>query len=575
MKSIAALILILSAMVCGTPVEKPGTYVTSVDKNDFIDTSLNVIQFPKGYASFEKLFQKLDTLVFENRGQIRILHIGGSHLQADVISGRIREHFVKEYPGASAGRGFVFPYSAAKTNTPSSYASKYRGIWTSSKNISRQVSLPLGLLGIAISTNDPRAEFSLFLNKYNPTPIWNESRIRLFGYSDSSDVVPVLRVDSMDVEGVLDTASQSYLFTPPHPVDTINVVFRWADTTFQATTAQFVTDSLAQDSIQRVQDSIARVQDSLSALDPNAKSSSSAVSSSSEKMDELQKDSVLLDSAGLPLDSMFFGECDVLDTACVAQEERSWKNAPDTLTTDSVPQRVRPRFTLTGLLTETDAPGISYTNVGINGARVPSYFEDVCPRFEHELGFFKPDLVIFAIGINDANVENFDGKGFSKNYEQLIARIRKVNPDVAMIFETNNDMYRKARKRYVQHLAGETARQAFFKLAEKYKAGVWDKFYIMGGLGSMAQWEKANLAKKDKVHFNLAGYNLLGDLFFKAFLQAYQEHIARLPALEPYTPQDSVAKDSAEKTSTIPAPKPDTAPAVKPAPAKTDTTPKS
>ena len=87
----------------------PGYYDVDFSKYDFIDTSLNTIQFPKGSASFEQFFNKLDTLVFENRGTVRILHIGGSHLQADVISGRIREHLIKEYPGASAGRGFLFP----------------------------------------------------------------------------------------------------------------------------------------------------------------------------------------------------------------------------------------------------------------------------------------------------------------------------------------------------------------------------------------------------------------------------------------------------------------------------------
>ena len=87
----------------------PGAYTLDLSRYDFIDTTLNVIQYPKGSAAFTPFFNKMDTLVFENRGQIRILHIGGSHLQADVISGRIREHFIKEYPGASAGRGFVFP----------------------------------------------------------------------------------------------------------------------------------------------------------------------------------------------------------------------------------------------------------------------------------------------------------------------------------------------------------------------------------------------------------------------------------------------------------------------------------
>ena len=103
------------------------------------------------------------------------------------------------------------------------------------------------------------------------------------------------------------------------------------------------------------------------------------------------------------------------------------------------------------------------------------------------------------------------------------------------------------RKRYVQHPNGEVARKSFFILADKYKAGVWDKFSIMGGLGSMAKWEKANLAKKDKVHFKLSGYNLLGDLFYKAIIQAYQDHIANLPALEPEAPKPAPKKADSTK----------------------------
>ena len=74
----------------------PGSYSLDLSKYDFIDTTVNVIQFPKGNAAFTHFFNKMDTLVFENQGQVRIMHVGGSHLQADVISGRIREHMIKE-----------------------------------------------------------------------------------------------------------------------------------------------------------------------------------------------------------------------------------------------------------------------------------------------------------------------------------------------------------------------------------------------------------------------------------------------------------------------------------------------
>ncbi|SMG15204.1 GDSL-type esterase/lipase family protein [Fibrobacter sp. UWB13] len=548
---IAAILGIVSmgSMVSAKDMEiTPGYYDVDFTKYDFIDTSLNTIQFPQGSASFEPFFKKLDTLVFENRGKVRILHIGGSHLQADVISGRIREHLVKEYPGASAGRGFVFPYSAARTNTPASYASYYKGIWDKNKNVQHEITKPLGLLGIAISTRDPRAEITLLLDKYNTEPIWGETSFRVFGYSDSNDVEPVLRIDSMDVFGTFDASSQSYVFTSPRPIDTIQIAFRWADTTKQAEVAAFITDSLYKDSVARA-DSLARVADSLRmdslGITPPA--------SSAQQM-----------AQAVAADSMFQGDCeDVLDTNCLNRDE-DLQAALDSAAADTVPPR--PHFTLTGILAENNAPGITYTNVGINGAKVSNYFEETCPLFEKEMSYYKPDLVIFAIGINDANVDVFNDKAFREDYDMLIKRIRKVSPKTAFIFETNNDSYRKVRKKkYVQHPNGEVARKAFFMLADKHKAGVWDKFSIMGGLGSMAKWEKADLAKKDKVHFKTAGYQLLGDMFYKALMQAYFDHIASLPAEAPVVAQ---AKPAATPT---PAPTPKTIPAASSVAPKTPT----
>ena len=535
MRKVALIIAMLALCVFARePAPSPSDYTLDLSKYGFIDTSLNKIQFPKGNKSFEPFFKKLDTLVFENRGQVRILHIGGSHIQADAMSGRIREHLVKEYPGASAGRGFVFPFSAAKTNTPSSYGSTYKGIWDMSKNVLHEVKKPLGLLGIAVSTSDPRAEFSILLNRYNPQPIWSETKIRLFGYSDNGDVIPVLHVDSLEIPGKLDSATQSFTFPIPHPIDSIHISFRWLDSLQQAEIARFITDSLRQDSIARaaaLADSLAK--DSLARKDSSKKPAAAPAA--------------IPDNVALPLDSMY-QDSSVIDTAL--DEPPPFEPEPmaqqDTSSKESKPGR--PRFTLTGIYTESDAPGIMYTNVGINGAKVPNYFEATCPLFEKELAFLKPDLVIFAIGINDANVDRFDDKGFRANYDTLITRIHKVSPNTAIIFETNNDSFRMTkRKRYVQHPNGEVARKSFFILADKYKAGIWDKFSIMGGLGSMAKWEKANLAKKDKVHFKLAGYNLLGDLFYKAIIQAYQDHIANLPALEPEAPKPAPKKADSTK----------------------------
>lgn len=434
----------------------------------FIDTTINEIQFPRGDSSYNLFYKKMDSLVFENKGQVRIIHFGGSHIQADVFSNRVRENLVKRYPGLAAGRGFVFPYSAARTNTPSSYASYYKGKWDMSKNVLKEITKPLGLLGIAVSTIDPQAEVSIFLNQYNSTPIWFFNRIRILGYSDLKDVEPVIIMDSNTYRGKLDSVNQSYLFDLPRSTDSLIVSFKWKDT-------------LKQDSLIRL-----------------------------IKIDSLNKDTAKQKLTQVELvaaDSMF----------------------QDTLIlTDSL-QGDAHKFTLTGIIVENEHPGISYTNVGINGAKVQAYL--VCPNLQRDLSFFKPDLIIFSIGINDAHVEFFNDQKFQDDYDSLITVVKTIAPDAAILFTTNNDAFRKGkRKNYIQHPNGEIARKAFFKMAKKYEAGVWDLFSIMGGLGSMAKWEKADLAKKDKVHFKSSGYKLLGDLFYDALLKTYNNHIAYLPA---------------------------------------------
>jgi lysophospholipase L1-like esterase len=190
---------------------------------------------------------------------------------------------------------------------------------------------------------------------------------------------------------------------------------------------------------------------------------------------------------------------------------------------DSVPGE----FTLTGVLLENGMPGISVHGIGVNGASVPSYLR--CDDFERDLELIRPDLIIFGIGINDAAEKDFEKQVFMRNFDELIRIIKRVNPDCALLFMSNNDSFKRVKgkryKRYEVNTNGLIVEEAFMEMGRQYNAAVWDQFDIMGGLKSMQDWEKAGLAKKDKVHFTNEGYMLLGDLLYNALITKYIEHV--------------------------------------------------
>ena len=179
-------------------------------------------------------------------------------------------------------------------------------------------------------------------------------------------------------------------------------------------------------------------------------------------------------------------------------------------------------FRLRGVLPASAPNGITYTASGINGAAVPSWLR--CTRFVEELQLLPPDLVVFGIGINDANVlpQNFDAEDFKNNYRELIRRIRSVNPSCNFIFISNNDCWFNVKGRRRQFNTNTPkVQQAMRQLAREYGGAVFDVFSIMGGLRSSSQWVRSGLMRPDHIHFTREGYELLGDLLYNAIIRDY------------------------------------------------------
>lgn len=383
----------------------------------FVNYGENKISFPSDSSCLDPVMAKMDSILFLGSGRLNILVIGDSHTQGGTFVKEVRNNLVSLKPLSDGGFGLVFPFSAAKTNNPNGYRTRFTGTWTAARNTMKDPPKRLGLTGMALSTSDGEASVTIVsrgrkAKETDPHYLFNT--VKVLGYMDGGDRIPVVLEDEDTLAGVPSLGDSCWTFILPDLTDSVKI---------------------ATDGTKGV-------------------------------------------------------------------------------------------FTLTGIYLDNPMGGFTVSGTGVNGASLQSYSK--CADLERDLALVLPDLVIFEIGVNDAVAYNFDTDLFERRYKALVGRVRKACPDCAILFMTDNDTFRYVRRRgYQVNTNGELARKAFFRIAEDTGGAVWDFFGIMGGLRSMREWEKAGLARRDKIHFTDEGYELQSDLFFNALMDKYSEYTGR------------------------------------------------
>ena len=181
-------------------------YPYQKESYDFIRYDLNHFTFYGDNKNFIHLYQLYNDLILKGDGNMKIIHIGGSHIQADIYSDRMRKRLQTFQPGINGGRGFVFPYSIAGTNNPLNYRVTYTGKWESCRNVEKYKNCTLGLSGISVTTSDTTSSFSIKLIDQSP-PDYDFNLIRVFSDIDSS----AFRLQVNTGCGIIDTIEDKTL----------------------------------------------------------------------------------------------------------------------------------------------------------------------------------------------------------------------------------------------------------------------------------------------------------------------------------------------------------------------------
>ncbi|MBQ6771493.1 MAG: hypothetical protein IJP44_11030 [Bacteroidales bacterium] len=189
----------------------------------------NHLIFPGDKAAMERFYQKLDSVVFLGKGNVSIMHIGGSHVQGGMFTQQFRDNLLSISPDLMGGQNFVFPFTAGKTNNPSHFMVSYTGEWSYCRNaVRRETDKRMGLAGAAVTTTDADASISIITRERYPSdcqPEYLFNKITVLGFSETENVVPVVGCDGTLVHGQYDEWLSTYTFKLPKLTDSVCICF--------------------------------------------------------------------------------------------------------------------------------------------------------------------------------------------------------------------------------------------------------------------------------------------------------------------------------------------------------------
>jgi lysophospholipase L1-like esterase len=179
--------------------------------------------------------------------------------------------------------------------------------------------------------------------------------------------------------------------------------------------------------------------------------------------------------------------------------------------------------TIFGLLLENGNPGIIYHTVGVNGAKYQHYSE--AAHFSEQTKALKPDLIIISLGTNEAYDLNFSQNRFYADMQLLFNQLKEANPNAGFLFTIPACSYRRRKPNPRLLLAAKT----IIHFATDNNVSYWNLQEVTGGDKSANNWKRNHMLRPDGVHYSRAGYELQGNLFCNAFLNAYYAYVANRP----------------------------------------------
>lgn len=173
-----------------------------------------------------------------------------------------------------------------------------------------------------------------------------------------------------------------------------------------------------------------------------------------------------------------------------------------------------------------DTVGVMLHSIGNNGATFSSY--NTIDRFGSELSALEPDLIIIALGTNEA-FGRTSAETLQNDIDVLLSGIRNYSPEAKILLIGPTECYRRTYQRRrgkrrrvrttVVNTRAATMAKAIRLYAEEQGIPYYNHYAVAGPASKM---KASKVLSRDGVHFTATGYRLWGNLLSDAILQHLQ-----------------------------------------------------
>ena len=190
----------------------------------------------------------------------------------------------------------------------------------------------------------------------------------------------------------------------------------------------------------------------------------------------------------------------------------------------------RGQVRLFGMVLEREGPGVVYDSLGIVGARAARLLNADSDHMARQIRHRDPDLLVLAFGGNEAVDRRMSIKWYEGKLTEVIRAMRAGKPEASCLIMAPLDQGERDERGNVRTIPiVPKIVEAQRRIAAQEGCAFFDTFGAMGGHGSMLRWfrSKPRLGWGDFVHATPAGYEVIGNMLYKALLKGFAGYVAR------------------------------------------------